>query len=255
MNRDDGFSKAGAPDEEFAGSLAPFADALCWDPSPSAVAAADLADRQLFDTLIARLQAALACPDRLAVISFWSQSYFSRLTIPATIWAVSRENALPLDLADTRVSFCQDTGAPCAFHLDPAKGDSTTGIRLEPLVDRHIMPLIAIIQEHSGLSARLLWENAAWPLVWALGEISRLTPDRRPAIRRELASLTRPARGRHPLCGIARTAALDLPFRRRVCCLRHRMPGFAPCAGLCPLLPAADDGGDDDRQADHPGDE
>ena len=219
----------------FVGALSAFAGALSWDDVPGSLPAAALADRACFDALAARFRIAHACDDRQAAISFWSQAYFSRLIVAGVAATLSSGHALPLDLDATRVSFCPETGRALVFSLTPSAHRMPPDRPFAPLIDRHLAPLIGVLQRHGGLSARLLWENAAWPLVWSLGEMARRQPAGRPTADRVLRDVACVHGRGHPLAAMLQAAALGLPVRRRVCCLRHRIPGFARCADLCPL--------------------
>ena len=56
--------------------------------------------------------------------------------------------------------------------------------------DLHVAPLVRRLSASSGLSSRLLWENAGWYLVWALREAGVARPLHDPAIRAWLSDVT-----------------------------------------------------------------
>lgn len=220
------------------GPLAAFAaDALTFATAPQTLPAGLLANRWLTERLIGRLQLAHACRDRPAAASLWSQLYFGKLVIAGVSATLACGHALPLALDTTRVFFCPATGTPLVFHLDASANAVPPSTLLDPLVHGHLAPLVALLRRQFGLSARLLWENAGWVLVWSLGEAARLQPVTRAPADRLLCSLA--DAGAAPLAAMARAALDGRPLRRRVCCLRYRVPGFEPCVGLCPLGPDA----------------
>lgn len=110
-------------------------------------------------------------------------------------------------------------------------------VQVDWLLAECVAPAIRLLRGATGLSVRLLWENAGGHLFWTLDAIARETPERAGEAREALRALRWP----HEACAALTLmradalAGLDAP-RRRVCCLRHALPGFSKCAGICPLL-------------------
>ncbi len=98
-------------------------------------------------------------------------------------------------------------------------------------------PAIQALRAETGLSARLLWENAGGHLFWTLTMIARDNPERAGEAAEALQALRWPreACAALTLMRADALAGFDAP-RRRVCCLRHGLPGFSKCEGICPLL-------------------
>ena len=89
------------------------------------------------------------------------------------------------------------------------------------LVSKHLTPLIETLASQAGLSKKVFWGNAAHYLEW----IVRQLPGKNPVF-------DLPA----PMTDAIRYIEEDgLRVRRRkVCCLRDRIPGIEDCGSLCP---------------------
>ena len=94
---------------------------------------------------------------------------------------------------------------------------------------------MAAVKRHSGLSVRLLWENAGCYGMWVLGEIARAQPALAPAACALQSDPHWPRGGCAMLPHLKRAALDDGTGTRRVCCLRYCLPGVERCAGICPL--------------------
>jgi ferric iron reductase protein FhuF len=225
-------------DDLFTGPLAAFAGRLAVEQG--GVPASALTDRTVFDGLIGHFCRAYPGADRQAAASLWSQTYFGPLIVASVLTGLALNRILPASLNKTRIRFCPETGIPLCFLLDDfgyAAGTPEPVTGLAPLLDEHIGPLVDVIRCHTGLSCRLLWENAGWSLFWTLAEAVRLFPARRPDIEALLDDPSWPDGGRGFVAGMKRDMRDGFCVRsRRVCCQRYRLPGFGLCATICPRL-------------------
>ncbi|MBE7249055.1 MAG: hypothetical protein INR63_29285 [Actinomycetospora chiangmaiensis] len=145
---------------------------------------------------------------------------------------------VPLGLGDLGVVLCPRRCVPLGFFRPAGVAGPDAVTALLSLVDGHLGPLACACARAALLSERLLRENAAWPLVFALGRALREAPGCRPAVE---AFLDRLAGAQAPIAIPSEAVLEGAPFRRRLCCLRDRVPGCARCPGLCPrdALPSA----------------
>jgi len=88
-------------------------------------------------------------------------------------------------------------------------------------VSTHLTPLVDTLARQSGLSRKVFWGNAAHYLEWIVRQLPGQNPD--------FALPT-------PMTDAIRYVEEDgLRVRRRkVCCLRDRIPGIEDCGSLCP---------------------
>lgn len=178
--------------------------------------------------------------DRRAVASFWSLYYFSALTIPYVV-ARRAEMTLPIALDEMTIAIGED-GLPRAFGL-PHEGDWSEDRELvdviTPLVDCHLSRAVAFFKEKSGIAPKLAWNNAAVYIDYAFNATDRSLSegdDHWPA--RPLFDCPLLASGsRNPFHGCLRHEAEDgaIHCRRKVCCLRYKLPGIPGCGELCAL--------------------
>lgn len=236
---------AGAAFEALCGTLlsgpfASWAGSLSFRDHLEAVPAGRLADPAFFATLLERFGRHHPDADRHAVASFWSQHYFARLTIPLTILCLAAGRDLGLDIAGLQVRFCAEAGTPLSFHLHAGGAARSPEDMVKALYEEQVAGVVAALKRHSGLSARLLWENAGSYGVWILGELARTCPEAAPAAGRLLADSQWPRAGCAMLPHLKTAAREGCPALRRVCCLRHRLAGIGRCAGTCPLPADAD---------------
>lgn len=180
--------------------------------------------------------------DRRAVISMWFQIYVAALLPP--LFAADRfaGRALRAELDMARVLFAAD-GACTGFILSaaaPASGDVFA--RFAPVLLDHLAPLIEALVGETRVARRLLWANVAESLQ-AIAGVAEHLPGAPPELAAEadrlLESPLWPDGRRNPLAGHTRYAPTDHGHReraRRVCCLRHRLPGFDTCHA-CPAPP------------------
>ncbi|MDZ7780608.1 MAG: siderophore-iron reductase FhuF [Gemmatimonadota bacterium] len=111
----------------------------------------------------------------------------------------------------------------------------------DPLIMRHVAPVVEILSARYRVGRGLLWGNAAHYMEWALAELEArpdaVAEDARRARGELLDRREWPGLGRNPLHGAIRYVSDGEAEirRRRVCCLRHLLPGVAGCGSLCPL--------------------
>ena len=225
----------------FAGPLAFWSGSLSFRDHAEAVDAGVLADKGMFDDLVGRFARSHPDADRQAVASFWSQHYFAKLTIALTTFCLAAERPLPLDFRSLHVRFCAEKGVPLCFHLRCGAPPRPGAALVKALYEDQIAGTVAQLRRHSGLSARLFWENAGAYGMWVLGEIARTRPALAPVAEDLLADASWPRSGCAMLAHLKSAALRTDPARRRVCCLRYKLPGIDRCAGTCPLAPQPGD--------------
>ncbi len=172
--------------------------------------------------------------ERKAVASLWSAHLFAGLIAPTLAAGVRLGVVLPIG----GLRFEPETGLPGSVHLAeefalPAPLHS----QVDRLLSETVSPLIRSLRAETGLSVRLLWENAGGHLFWTLKTIAREHLVRADEASEALRALRWPreACAALTLMRADALAGLEAP-RRRVCCLRHGLPGFSKCEGICPLL-------------------
>lgn len=172
--------------------------------------------------------------------SLWSAYLFAALIAP-TLAAGAR---LGVGLTPDAVRLAPETGLPVAVHLAPELALlAPLPVQVDRLVAESLAPVIQGLRAETGLSSRLLWENAGGHLFWTLRTIARESPERAAEATEALQSLRWPreACAALTLMRADALAGLEAP-RRRLCCLRHGLPGFSKCAGVCPLLRQSGEG-------------
>jgi len=214
---------------------------LAADPGDETFSCSDLFEPAHFDDLIDRLALSYPDADRRAVTSMWTLYYFSLLTIvPIVLWQRKR-HILPLDMGTMSVVVSKASGLPEAFLLPSAgiaAAGSTVFEALDAMVNRHMAPAIAFLKSHCRVSVRMLWCNAAGYMDWVLRELS---PAGGEGSGFELFTEPKLAGGEpNPFWGtISRipdpeNQAAEIS-RRKVCCLRYRLPQVGGCGAACPI--------------------
>lgn len=252
-------------------TLAAYRDGIAEGPGgPEALPLGALRDPDVFDATLAAFGAGFGAEfqraDPRVRVSYWSQFYLAALATPALTALVRLGRPLPL--AFDAVSLELDAaGRPCRFRL-PADGSGCAACPapgLTGLVEAHLRPFVELCHARCGIAPRVLWGNAAVILDYVARELGE--PLREPhgdgpgaarASARPVACPTaRAACDDVAAClgwragpGCARSP-LESPLaqalcpgasgcrRRRVCCLRHRLPGVPSCGALCPVECAA----------------
>ncbi|MBX4920742.1 siderophore-iron reductase FhuF [Rhizobium bangladeshense] len=200
----------------------------------------DLADRDVFDGMIARYGQKFPGSDRRAIVSMWTLYYFSMLTIAPSVHMFVHRIALPMEIDRLSLICNEQTGEPEAFVMSGMPEPTTDPAgELHRLMLGHAEPVIAAITANAGVAPKLLWNNVAAYLSWILKEIAHR---HEPAlVEGGLALLDDaqwPGGARNPMFGMIRIARQQcgLEFaRRKVCCLRYNLPGVGGCGEACPL--------------------
>lgn len=213
-------------------TLAPYAEAARPADGPAAYTGLRLLEPAGVDALLDRFGKNYPGADRRALASFWSQWHFGPAIIPATASLLLLGRALPVAL--DRIGLAQHADGRTEALLLPEAGGEGEGF--EGLIAGHLAPLIAVLAGCSGVSARLLWTNAATTFEWTLRQCAG-----HPALRRtrfeEALDLVGGEARRSPLAGLLRLPGDMSEPRRRVCCLRYSLPGLPDCGVYCPLPP------------------
>ncbi|WP_232629335.1 siderophore-iron reductase FhuF [Methylobacterium sp. Leaf118] len=223
-------------DDALTGGFAPHAGRLRLDSDPAAGTLAELAGSGALAAGIARFAEAHPGGERRAAASLWSAYLFAGLVAPSLAAGARLGRALTPE----RLRLDPVTGLPAAIHLAPEPPQAAPlPDQVERLLDACVAPAVRLLRAGTGLSARLLWENAGGHLFWTLDTLARECPERAGEARAALEALRWPQEACAALT-LMRSDALaghEAP-RRRVCCLRHALPGFPHCPGICPLLRA-----------------
>lgn len=233
-------------------SLAAYRDGVADGPGgPEAVPLRALRDPRVFDATLDAFaagltpaaglgpEAACATCDRRILVSYWSQFYLAALATPALTALVRLGRPLPL--AFDALSLERDgAGRPCRFRL-PALGPDCGACPapgLAGLVEAHLRPFVALCHERCGIAPRILWGNAAVILDYVARELEGAPGDGEGAACDDVADClgwrAGPGCARSPLSQALCPGASGCR-RRRVCCLRHRLPGVPSCGALCPV--------------------
>ena len=233
----------------FAGALAPYAALVREEPeAPDALPGRALRDAATLRELVGRFGAAYPGADRRAVVSLWTQWYFAALIVPAVAALIRLDRALPLGLDEVRLDL-RENGTPAAFLVAHDGVPAADGAaRFAALVEGHVEPLVAQLSALFGVPRRVLWTNVAVLVDWTMREVEACGACRAGPLaecRALLAVRDRACGAANPLCGALRrtpcaagTASGEtsgMVCRRRVCCLRYKLPGVPSCGDLCPL--------------------
>ena len=253
-------------------SLAAYRDGIAAGPGgPEALPLGALRDADVFDATLAAFGAGFGAEfqgaDPRVRVSYWSQYYLAALATPALTALVRLGRPLPLAF-DALSLELDAAGRPCRFRL-PADGAARAACPppgLTGLVEAHLRPFVELCHARCGIAPRVLWGNAAVILDYVARELggppgdplgdgggTGAAPARGGAcaaacddVAACLGWRAGPACARSPL-----DSPLDNPLaqalcpgasgcrRRRVCCLRHRLPGVPSCGALCPVECAA----------------
>lgn len=241
--------KRGASFEEMlsaalTGDLARFCDRLvASDDGRASVAAEKLLRPDAFDRIVEPFAARYPDTDRRAVVSFWSQWYFSALIVPSVATNLLLDRRLPLAIDELALIVDGDEHRPAGFRLPgagpPLDPDAGPFERFRPLVRGHLAPLVEMIAGHVGLAPRLLWSNAGSYFDWIVGRLEAGEDGERVAApgRQLLRTRTWPDGRENPLFEPVRVVeGEDGEVRqRKICCLRYLLPGVEGCGVLCPL--------------------
>jgi len=197
------------------------------------------------DAALAEYAAGWGDPDPRAAATQFSKYWF-RAAIPPVLVCAAADRAAPaIELPALGAEM--DGGIPYLLARDapgiavaPADGESL----MARLVDEHLVPVIAALATHTGLSPRVFWANAGTVIAWYLDQLRRqpaTAAGARALAARWLETPDHPAfSGRNPMHNplIATTdAAGHAKQQRRVCCVRYLSSDLDLCAS-CPLSKA-----------------
>lgn len=157
-------------------------------------------------------------PNRF-LVSLWSQKYLGTVIIPVMALAMIGGRALKADIESTAVVLNCDS-EPVALRLPSSFTRQSSGDAASSLTSSHLAPLIEALAKGSGLSRKVLWGNAAHYLEWIIAQFSDGSTTPLPA----------------PMTNAIRYVEENgnRVRRRKVCCLRDRVPGVESCGSLCP---------------------
>lgn len=194
-----------------------------------------LRDKAAFDAVVDGFGRTFGRADRRAVVSLWTQYYLSALIIPY-LTALSRlGRALPIKFERVRFEL-DETGIVSRFLLaeaDIQRLDPTSGLTL--LIDGHLRPFFDLCHTHSGLSRGVLWGNAGVVADLTLRELTNGAGRSQPLPAQSEACLGRCGADAFGRCPLAQVFHAQEERRRRVCCMRYRLPGVVSCGTLCPV--------------------
>lgn len=215
-------------------SLGAYRDGVAAGPGgPGARPLTALRDPALFDATLTAFGARFGVVDRRVLVSYWSQFYFAALATPALTALMRLGRALPLAFEATSLEI-DAAGRPVRLLVsEPDASPASAGVApgLGGLVEGHLRPFVELCHGQCGLAPRVLWGNAAVILDYVAEELGGDAP----ACAEVAACLGRGGAG----CGRMPLAQALCPGargcrRRRVCCLRSRLPGIPSCGALCP---------------------
>lgn len=213
-------------------TLCPFFDVIEDADRSSGQNAAEFFESALFDHALDRFGRGLNWADLRAVMSAWSMHYFAAIIIPITTAVVCCDRVVALALDDVEIDI-DDDGLIRRIFVRPQKRPQ--GRRFESLIADHVGPVIRHCCKRSGVSPRVLWNNAAVMFDYSIDEIvgSKAVVSAN-ALEDALAVL----RGMHwPEMRYPYNCDKGRGFRtRRICCLRYKLPGHDVCPGICPLF-------------------
>ena len=215
---------------------------------PSALPVAALRDPALFDSTLAAFGAGYGQVDRRVLLSYWSQFYLAALATPALTALVCLGRPLPLAFDTTRLEL-DAAGRPARLLVPADRPDGCPGCPVDAvsgltgLVEGHLRRFVEMCHARCGIAPRVLWGNAAVILDYVAGELCGA--DGPACAANCTAGATRFGWRGALACGtnpLAQALCADASGcrRRRVCCLRHRLPGVPSCGSLCPLERATD---------------
>lgn len=181
--------------------------------------------------------------DRRALISYWSLFYVSGLMIAASVCWLELRRILPLALTELSLVIDPETALPQGFllpHAGQVEPEADMLRAMQPALGDHLDLLIPVMARESGLSPKVLWNNAAAYLTWMIHEIGR---EGAPALAAEgMDAMITPshfADGRknpfHKAIRINHDADGAYLGHRRICCLRYAVPGVGGCGAICPV--------------------
>jgi ferric iron reductase protein FhuF len=214
----------GSPEDLLArlsGPLAPIRNRLSHGPEiRRVVPSAQVLEADVFACLMQSYARRFGVKPDGYLVSFWSQKYLATVIIPVMALSVIGRKAVHAGIENTAI-VAVDDGEPVALRFPSAFTTEEADQAAFLLTSSHLTPLIEALARHSGLSRKVFRGNAAHYLEW----IVRQLPGKNPAF-------NLPA----PMTDAIRYVEEDglRVLRRKVCCLRDRIPGIEDCGSLCP---------------------
>lgn len=204
---------------------------------PNALPLAALRDAACFDATLAVFGHSLGEPqdlDRRALVSYWSQFYFAALATPALTAFMRLGRSLPLAFETTRLELDEAGRPSCLIVAQDSAAPAETPDGLDGLVRCHLRPFVELCHAQCGLAPRVLWGNAATIFDYVARELGDVENPTCAEVASCLGWHGGPACRANPLAFALCTSVAGCR-RRRVCCLRKRLPGVPSCGALCPL--------------------
>jgi ferric iron reductase protein FhuF len=221
---------------------------LADDTRPFLTGAALLDEDRVRDMLkaFARSYAVTLCvegfdgTEMTAVATQWSKWHFSVVLPPVLIANIARDWHLPTDLEQVGIVLSADHRT-AALRL-PAKGEhrhfADAHERFSVLIEGHLAPFIRTLSRASALPEKVLWSNAGNIAESVVGECEAQLGADHPGVIHGRALFAAKSLGggrRNPLFEPVRYIPNRTPARRRrICCLRYRIPALPLCK-TCPL--------------------
>lgn len=211
------------------------------DDKRSFLPAAELIAPDRLEPLLDRYAARFDPELRACAISFWSLYHLSGAILPVAALAMLSDRMPAAALSEVSFTFSEE-GESRAARIAPAgtPGPSEPVAVLEALITDHLEPTVAALVAVSGLAPRLFWNNAASYFDWVVRAAAghpRVPCERAEAALRLVEAAVLPCGVPNPMHGAIRPILEDgvETRRRKVCCLRYKLPGVPGCGGLCPL--------------------
>lgn len=203
------------------GPLAPIRDKLSHGPEiRKVVPSSQVLEADAFAFLIQSYARRFGIKPDGYLVSLWSQKYLATVIIPVMALSAIGGKAVHADIETTAI-VVDDDGEPVALRL-PSDFTTEEADQTAPLlVSKHLTPLIETLASQAGLSKKVFWGNAAHYLEWIVRQLPRKNP-----------VFDLPA----PMTDAIHYVEEDglRARRRKVCCLRDRIPGVEDCGTLCP---------------------
>lgn len=197
--------------------------------------------------LLSRFGSHYSDSDRRALASVWSRDYFLRLIPPVLVADLVLGWHFPIALKDLAI-IVGDDGLPQAFKLlnqgsVVSMSPRSSFERFKELLDANLAPFIFSLASYAKLSQVVLWGNVSEYLEGLLSVLVKQPQIPEACLTDAYALLNtekRPDGLQNPLfqafCYVKVEREDNTPTlqkQRRVCCLRHRLPGSTFCA-TCP---------------------
>ena len=222
-------------------ALAGFSTCLAIGPD-AARRASCLREPARFAEVVAMFSDRFGGADERAVLSYWTLYYFAALIVPTMTALVRLRRVLPVALDATGFDLDAEGKVGRFWLADEGRPVERDGGGMTPLVRDHLRPFINACAAHCGLSRRVLWCNAGTIVDFAARELGVEGIGDGLLMEAALASAP-PENGSGRALGgedlllqpYRRDCGPDPCRRRRVCCLRCKLPGVASCGTICPL--------------------